>query len=929
MHLLWRFSGFAGDQLLLPPVALLCGLGLAAMASVRDPLRDLLLARPFAQGVIGGALLLGLVSQLGERALPRLRRLGFVALFGALGLSALLVLFGSGPGTSDAKVNLFGFQPVPVIRLLVVLFLAAYFAERWEFLRELRERRGAASQLERLPRALRPQIPQLEYLLPPIVAMAAVLGFFLLQRDLGPALVLSLLFQGVYFVARGRAGMTVIGLGLLTTGLVGAYRLGFPRTVTGRIHMWLQPWSNDFAGGDHLAHSLWAFSSGGLRGVGLGAGSPETVPEVHTDLVLAALGEELGFVGFVAVVAAVSLLLHRLYRTALGGATAYEVFLGFGLFLALALEFLVISGGVLGLLPLTGIVTPFLSYGRSAMLVHFAMLGLVAALSTIPVLQRRPEERSLLAPLRRPARWVGVLVAAGLLAIVVKAAWVQVAAADEVVVRGTRVVHADGARRFRYNPRLVALAESLPRGDVLDRSGVPLATSDPAALERFRETYAAMGVELPAPDVEGRSRRYPLGGRAYHLLGDWNRRFGWAASNTSFVERDENVRLQGFDDRPRADSRNAQADATDEGMASERSYAELVPLLRHGTDARRRAVRDLVERDRTLRLTIDARLQASLADSLAKHVQEAGRDRGAAVVLDATTGELLALASYPWPGSGEPAPAPDSPALLDRARYGLYPPGSTFKVVTAIAALRKDPALAEKSYVCEALPGGRVGHAVRGWGRPIRDDPTAREPHGELKLAGGLRFSCNAFFAQLAAYDVGAAELLRTAALFGIEVAKPNTAEALKDALPQSAYGQGQVVATPLEMARVAAAVANGGLLPPVAWVQQEGAVPEAAVRVLSEEQAERLQAALRTVVTAGSASALRDASVSLAGKTGTAEVAGSASHSWFIGFAPFGSRGRTIAFAVVVEHGGYGGRVAVRVARDLVTEAAAIGLLQ
>jgi peptidoglycan glycosyltransferase len=251
-----------------------------------------------------------------------------------------------------------------------------------------------------------------------------------------------------------------------------------------------------------------------------------------------------------------------------------------------------------------------------------------------------------------------------------------------------------------------------------------------------------------------------------------------------------------------------------------------------------------------------------------------------------------------------------------------------------MAALRKDPELAEKPYSCVALPGNRVGHTVRGWGRPIRDDPTAREPHGEQRMSGGLRLSCNAYFAQLATYDVGAEELLRTAALFGIEVAKPNTAEALQDALPQSAYGQGQVVATPLEMARVAAAVANGGLLPPVSWVrpseraaaEEDGREP---VRVLAADQAERLQAALRTVVTAGSASALRDSPVSLAGKTGTAEVAGAASHSWFIGFAPFGGGGRSIAFAVVVEHGGYGGRVAVRVARDLVVEAAAIGLLQ
>jgi cell division protein FtsW (lipid II flippase) len=932
VHLVWRLRGFSGDQLLLPPVALLCGLGAAAMASMRDPLRDLLLVRSFSQGVIAGAGVLVITTFLAAHHLPRLRRLGFLALLGAFALSALLVVFGTGPGTSDAKVNLFGFQPVPVVCLLVVLFLAAYFAERWELLREVRESRWVALQLERLPRSLRWQVPKLEYLLPPLVAMAVVLGFFLLQRDLGPALVLSLLFSGLYYAARGRPGLALLGVSLLALGLGAAYRLGFPRTVTGRIQMWLHPWSNEFAGGDHLAQSLWAFSSGGWRGTGLGGGRPETVPEVHTDLVLAALGEELGFVGFAVVVATLGLVLQRLYRVAVAGTRPFEVFLALGLFLAVALQALVIAGGALGLLPLTGIVTPFLSYGRSSMLVHFAMLGLAASLSA-RVAGGSGSEEAYLAPLRRSSRVLGLLVAVGMTAVLAKAAWVQVVAADDTATRGTLVVHADGAHRYRYNPRLVELVDRLPRGSVLDRHGMPLATSDPELLARFRDAYVAMGLEPPSPAILGTRRWYPLGGRSYHLLGDWNRRWDWAASNTSFVERDETVRLQGFDDRPRAAGQSQAGPGVVRGGASgERNLAELLPLLRHGEAASRRSVRELVDRERNVELTVDARLQASLADSLARHVREAGRERGAAVVLDATSGELLASASYPWPEAGSADPVPGDPTLLDRSRYGLYPPGSTFKVVTAIAALRKDPALARKEYACVALPGGRVGHAVRGWGRPIRDDPTAREPHGRLDLAGGLRHSCNAFFAQLGTYDVGAADLLRTAALFGIETARPNTTEALQDALPQSAYGQGQVVATPLEMARVAAAVANGGLLPPVRWVlpgaggAADGRQPE---RVLGIEQAERLQAALRAVVTSGSASALRDAPVSLAGKTGTAEIAGSASHSWFIGFAPFAGSGRTIAFAVVIEHGGYGGRVAVRVARDLVTEAAAIGLLQ
>src|SRR5262249_27412098 len=160
-----------------------------------------------------------------------------------------------------------------------------------------------------------------------------------------------------------------------------------------------------------------------------------------------------------------------------------------------------------------------------------------------------------------------------------------------------------------------------------------------------------------------------------------------------------------------------------------------------------------------------------------------------AVVLDAETGDLLAAASYPFPDRipTAPEPRPGNP-LLDRSRYGIYPPGSTFKVVTALAALRKDPRLVPKTFECKPLPAGRVGNRVAG--RLVHDDPTVTSPHGTVDLDKGIRHSCNAYFAQLATFEVGGKPLLDTAQLFGIPVARPNTEKQLKDALPQAAYGQ-------------------------------------------------------------------------------------------------------------------------------------------
>jgi peptidoglycan glycosyltransferase len=190
--------------------------------------------------------------------------------------------------------------------------------------------------------------------------------------------------------------------------------------------------------------------------------------------------------------------------------------------------------------------------------------------------------------------------------------------------------------------------------------------------------------------------------------------------------------------------------------------------------------------------------------------------RGAAVVIDPSSGEVLASVSYPWPSSGAKEAAvttEDGRAaqLLDRARYGLYPPGSVFKLVIAGAALRNGGA--GNTFSCQRLPDGRVGNYVRGSSRPVRDDPMDTVPHGHTDLHSGLVVSCNAYFAQLA-QELGPKAVLETASVFQIDVSRPQTAAALKGSLPHAGYGQGQVVVSPLKMARVSGAVAAGASLP-------------------------------------------------------------------------------------------------------------------
>ena len=531
VHVLWRVRAFKGEQAILPILHLLTGVGLCLMVSLRDPLRDTLAFADFARSVVLALVVLAAVSFID---VPRVfSRLSFVPLLGALALSLALITLGTGPGLSDAKVNLFGFQPVEFIKILIVLFFAGYFAQRWEFLRVLKERRP---ELARLARHV--EIPRLEYLLPLLTAVAVLLLFFFLQKDLGPALVILCVFLALYAVARNRSLLAFSGLALMLAGFLGGYFIRYPRTVYQRVDMWLSPWDNHVRGGEQVVHALWAMSGGGAFGAGLGLGDPEIMPAAHTDLILAVLGEEWGWVGFAGVYILYAALIWVGLRIAMRAKDDYSFFLALGLTLLTAFSTLLISGGVLDLSPLSGVVTPFLSYGGTAMLANFAIFGVLLSLS------RNGEQGEHTEPFRVPVRRLAQVLAVLAFAVVAKASWIQIVRADATTGAGTLTLQADGYRRFLYNPRLTAIARSIPRGTIYDRNGVPLATSDMELLKKHN-LLANAGAD------SDQGRFYPFGAPMVHLLGDTRSRANWGARNSSYIERDSAVRLQGYDDHAR------------------------------------------------------------------------------------------------------------------------------------------------------------------------------------------------------------------------------------------------------------------------------------------------------------------------------------------------------------------------------------------
>ncbi len=958
--LLWRLRSYRGDFLLLSAAHLLTAVGFAVLLSRADPLRDTVLFSHYSLGVIAGLGVFVVVSFLDFRKAAFLR-LSYVPLIGALLLSAVLILFGNGPGNSNAKVNLGPVQPIEAIRLLLALFLAGYFARRWELLRQIDGKTIGDHRVRWI------HIPRIDYLLPVLSGVAISLVFFFLQKDLGPALFITCVFLVVYTVARNRAGLALAGLAVLILGFYLGYALNVSSTLAARVQMWRAPWDNSVRGGDQIAQSLWGLSAGGLTGSGLGLGDTRYLPAGHTDLILAAVGEELGFVGLVLIASVYAVIAARGFRVARTAVNDYGFFLALTVTMFLILPVLIMVAGSLSVIPLTGVVTPFLSFGGSAMLANFAGLGILTAIRQrvgvsdplppsaavpltrgtimptksakviLPLVRGRaaeggrgsltsPVTQTTTEPFLKPLRYLQGGLAIASVTLLVVLFNIQFISADEFVVKPHLSVQADGGRRFQYNQRVLDVARLIPRGTIYDQSGLPLATSDASVAMKAREDYAAIDLPIDTSCKAPFDRCYPLGGTTFHLLGDARTRTDWTATNTSFVERDLESRLRGFDDNATiVESTGVNGKTT---RAIRRDYRELIPLLRHRHEPDHAVWRQFLNRPRDVTLTIDARLQSRVAAILAKNVAKSASGRAAAAVIDPDTGDLLAAVSYPFPALSNGLAIDkesENQALLDRARFGLYPPGSTFKLVTAAAALRRDIHSSQTTFTCTGLANGRVGAKIAGWGT-VRDDVLDTHPHGTIDMHDGIVQSCNAYFAQLA-IRIGPQALLETAARLGISISPSNSMKRLRETLPQAGYGQGYVVTSPLRMARVAAAIASDGVL---REIQLESPSPEHTddEPLLTHDAANLLGRYLRDAVLTGTGKSLKAHPWRIAGKTGTAEVKGSPSHAWFVGFAPYGHYRKRIALAVIIENAGYGGLAAAPVAGEIVSAAASLKLV-
>jgi len=294
----------------------------------------------------------------------------------ATGVALLLLTFVLGTEINGQRLTLsFGpvsGQPSELLKVILVVFLAGYLSENRSLLVEQSTRVGPIS------------LPPVPYLAPMVAMWAIALGIVVVQRDLGAALLFFAVFLLLLYTATGRAGYVVLGLILFILGAFAMYQV--VDHVRTRVDIWLDPFADASGAGYQVVQSLYAFARGGLIGTGLGAGLPLIsgrlpIPAIQTDFPLAALGEELGLVGIMAILGIYLVVIERGLRIGAAARDDFRALLATGLALVVGVQAFIIAAGNLKLIPLTGITLPFISYGGSSLLVNGIVVGLLLALS--------------------------------------------------------------------------------------------------------------------------------------------------------------------------------------------------------------------------------------------------------------------------------------------------------------------------------------------------------------------------------------------------------------------------------------------------------------------------------------------------------------------------------------------------------------------
>lgn len=644
----------------------------------------------------------------------------------AVTLMVALLLFGQEVG--GMKVNLylgFTFQPSEIVKYILVFFMAAFFFEKADSIVRYSE---DATDLRGFKNAF---LQKLGKMGPMLLMIGVMVFFYLILKDMGPALVVSLSFIILYSIVKSRIGaedrkdesllhqivhsdfsMLVIGVAsfvlFMYVGnsineingmkLMGALWLGawvaygwftkkrFYETafmfnliiflfimgeeiLTGigladvgsrlaeRNSMCFNTWGSMEDGpaiNTQVAEGMWALASGGFFGQGLGNAQAHYIPAFHTDMILQSIGEVFGFMGVAGVFVLLSLLLRRAVLAGYRSKHPFLLYLCMGIALVTGVQLFIIACGSLSILPLTGVCVPFMSYGRVSFILNCLAFGVVLSISA----RAKQSESKKISQYNETVGVLSLVYTALAAFVLLNVVSYQIKPnQDEVLKRPVYVYDTSGAAVMKYNPRINFLMSKMKSGDIYDRNGILLATSDAEKLKNKTQAahYKSLGLTGVKELTERAQRRYyPFGEHLFFMLGDYNNQFYFSSVDKApygyLAEARHMSDMRGYDNRKKKE--NGEYDivtlSTDKFKRHKflpevsdtvpnfqmRDYSVLLPFLKEGYNSELvRAYNEGKEtgipsnlldengkkrtiKPKDIQLTLDAELQVKLQNSI-------------------------------------------------------------------------------------------------------------------------------------------------------------------------------------------------------------------------------------------------------------------------------------------------------------------------
>ena len=356
-------KGLAADEWIFPIVMFFSSLGIIMLAR----LKPVLCVPQLRWLMIGMAVMLVTIHL--ARKFSDIFQYQYILGLVTIAVLCLSLVFGTEIGGSKNWLVLgpFQVQPSEFGKILLVLFLSAYLADHKDMMMSATKKIGIL------------EVPPLRFIAPLLCIWGIAILMFVVQRDLGSALLFFCMAVSMTYMATGNKSYVLIAVGFFSIGALISYALFSHVQV--RFNIWLDPWADPSGQAYQLVQSLFALGSGGVWGAGFGNGHPGLIPEVHTDFIFSAIGEELGLLGCFAVMLAYVLFFYRGMKIAFSCQRDLDILTAAGLSLAFLLQAFLIIAGVTRFLPLTGITLPFVSYGGSSMVSGFIMLGMLLAIS--------------------------------------------------------------------------------------------------------------------------------------------------------------------------------------------------------------------------------------------------------------------------------------------------------------------------------------------------------------------------------------------------------------------------------------------------------------------------------------------------------------------------------------------------------------------